>query len=143
MAAPSKPEEITRLVLDLGRSLASHYDARLSKLELTLPQAMLLRQLGEALPMNEAAGKLHCDPSNVTGIVDRLEARGLIARQQLSKDRRVKNLVLTAKGRALKRRVDAILSSAPGVSGLAAADQAALRDLLVRSLTKTAHEPRP
>ena len=140
---PSKPEEITRLVLDLGKSLASHYDARLSKLDLTIPQAMLLRQLGEALPMNEAAGKLHCDPSNVTGIVDRLEARGLIARQQLSKDRRVKNLVLTAKGRALKRRVDSILSSAPGVSDLAAADQATLRDLLARSLTQTGQRPRP
>jgi DNA-binding MarR family transcriptional regulator len=143
MATPSKPEEITRLVLDLGRSLASHYDARLSKLDLTIPQAMLLRQLGEALPMNEAAGKLHCDPSNVTGIVDRLEARGLIARRQLSTDRRVKNLVLTAKGRALKRRVDSILSSAPGVSGLAAAEQATLRDLLVRSLNRTGQESRP
>ncbi len=143
MGAPTKSEEITRLVLDLGRSLSSHFDAQMTKLNLTLPQAMLLRQLGEPLPMNEAAGKLHCDPSNVTGIVDRLEARGLIARRQLSTDRRVKNLVLTAKGRGLKRRVDSILSSAPGVSGLAAAEQATLRDLLARSLTQTARESRP
>src|SRR5216684_6933882 len=143
MGAPTRSEEITRLVLDLGRSLSSHFDAQMSRLNLTLPQAMLLRQLGEALPMNEAAGKLHCDPSNVTGIVDRLEARGLIARRQLSTDRRVKNLVLTAKGRALKRRVDSILSSAPGVSGLAAAEQATLRDLLARSLTPTGRESRP
>src|SRR5260370_5164755 len=126
MGAPTKSEEITRLVLDLGRSLSSHFDAQMTKLNLTLPQAMLLRQLGEPLPMNEAAGKLHCDPSNVTGIVDRLEARGLIARRQLSTDRRFKNLVLTAKGRRLKRRVDATLSSAPGSSVLDAAAQVAL-----------------
>src|SRR6266581_9526790 len=81
-------QEIVRLLMDLSRSLTNHYDAKLAELHLTLPQAMLLRQLGDALPMNEAAGKLHCDPSNVTGIVDRLEARGLIERQHLTKDRR-------------------------------------------------------
>ncbi len=119
--------------MDLSRSLMSHYEAKLAELHLTFPQAMLLRQLGDALPMNAAAGKLHCDPSNVTGIVDRLEARGLIERQHLTTDRRVKNLALTPGGRRLRRRVDAILSAAPGVSGLAAPDQAALLSLLTRS----------
>ncbi len=134
MAKPAKQEEIVRLVMDLSRNLMSHYDAKLAEVHLTLPQAMLLRQLGDALPMNEAAGKLHCDPSNVTGIVDRLEARGLIERQHLATDRRVKHLALTPAGRRLRRRVDAILSAAPGVSNLAAADQAALLALLTQSL---------
>src|SRR4029077_882031 len=96
------------------------------ELHLTLPQAMLLRQLGDALPMNEAAGKLHCDPSNVTGIVDRLEARGLIERQHLATDRRVKHLALTPAGRRLRRKVETILSAAPGGSHLGAAGQEAL-----------------
>ncbi len=134
MAKPAKQEEIVRLVMDLSRNLMSHYDAKLAEVHLTLPQAMLLRQLGDALPMNEAAGKLHCDPSNVTGIVDRLEARGLIERQHVATDRRVKHLALTPAGRRLRRRVDAILSAAPGVSDLAAADQAALLALLTRSI---------
>jgi DNA-binding MarR family transcriptional regulator len=136
MAAPKKQEEIVRLVMDLSRNLSSHYDTKLAELNLTLPQAMLLRQLGNALPMNEAAGKLHCDPSNVTGIVDRLEARGLIERQHLTKDRRVKHLALTSEGRRLKRRVDAILAAAPGVSDLGSADQAALLALLNRSVRR-------
>lgn len=76
------------------------------------------------------------DPSNVTGIVDRLEARGLIERQHHATDRRVKHLALTPEGRRLRRRVDAILSTAPGVSGLAAADQAALLALLTRSVRR-------
>src|SRR6202022_4431560 len=134
MAAQSKPEEIVRLLMDLSRNLTSYYDTKLAELHLTMPQAMLLRQLGAALPMTEAAGKMHCDPSNVTGIVDRLEARGLIERQHLTKDRRVKHLALTPAGRRLRRRVETILSSAPGLSTLPAADQAALQHLLERSL---------
>ncbi len=134
MTRRSNQEEIVRLVMDLGRNLVSHYDAKLAELHLTLPQAMLLRQLGDALPMNEVAGKLHCDPSNVTGIVDRLESRGLIKRQQVTTDRRVKQLVLTPEGRRLRGRVETILSAAPGVSDLPAPDQAALLRLLNRSL---------
>lgn len=134
MAKKGAQEEIVRLLMDLSRNLTNHYDARLAELHLTLPQAMLLRQLGDALPMNAVAGKLHCDPSNVTGIVDRLEARGLIERQQLAGDRRVKHLALTAQGRRLRRRVETILSAAPGLSALAASEQAALQDLLKRSL---------
>ncbi|HSS94183.1 MAG TPA: MarR family transcriptional regulator [Candidatus Dormibacteraeota bacterium] len=134
--AATKPEEIVRLLMNLSRSLTGYYDTKLAELHLTVPQAMLLRQLGDALPMNEAAGKLHCDPSNVTGIVDRLEARGLIERQHLATDRRVKNLALTASGRRMRRRVEAILSAAPGVSDLAAPDQAALLALLSRSLPR-------
>jgi DNA-binding MarR family transcriptional regulator len=134
MAEVSKQQEIVKLVMDLSRNLMSHYDAELAELHLTFPQAMLLRQLGDALPMNEAAGKLHCDPSNVTGIVDRLEARGLIERRLLTKDRRVKHLALTPAGRRLRRRVEAILSAAPGVSDLGASDQTALLNLLSRSV---------
>jgi DNA-binding MarR family transcriptional regulator len=130
----SKQEDIARLVLDLSRTLTGHYEAKLAELHLTIPQAMLLRQLGDALPMNEAAGKLHCDPSNVTGIVDRLEARGLIERRHLATDRRVKQLALTPAGRRLRHRAEAILSTAPGVSDLPAGDQAALLALLSRSL---------
>ncbi len=125
MAKSAKQEEIVRLVMDLSRNLMSHYDAKLVELHLTLPQALLLRQLGDALPMNEAAGKLHCDPSNVTGLIER---------QHVATDRRVKHLALTPAGRRLKSRVEAILSTAPGVSDLAAADQSALFTLLTRSL---------
>ena len=56
MAKSTNPEEIVRLLMDVSRTLSSHYDAKLAELHLTLPQAMLLRQLGDALPMNEAAG---------------------------------------------------------------------------------------
>src|SRR6266705_506881 len=57
-------QEIVRLLMDLSRSLTNHYDAKLAELHLTLPQAMLLRQLGDALPMNDAAGASASLPSS-------------------------------------------------------------------------------
>ena len=40
--------------------------------------------------MSALAHALHCDNSNVTGIVDRLEAAGLVERRAAEHDRRVK-----------------------------------------------------
>ena len=48
--------------------------------------------------MHEIASRLACDSSNVTGIVDRLEARGLVTRRPCERDRRVKQIVPTALG---------------------------------------------
>src|ERR1700682_1005078 len=115
MAERRRQEEIVRLVLELSKTLVSHYQARLADLHLTSPQAMLLHHLDDPLPMNEVAGKLHCDPSNVTGIVDRLEGRGLIERQHLTKDRRVKHLALAGAGRRRRRRGGNTLSAGPGL----------------------------
>ena len=55
MAERRRQEEIVRLVLELSKTLVSHYRARLAELHLTSPQAMLLHQLDDPLPMNEVA----------------------------------------------------------------------------------------
>src|SRR5919109_2268591 len=60
--------------------------------------ALRLIEPGAELPMSSLAGKLFCDASNVTGIVDRLEDRGLIERRPAAHDRRVKMLALTEAG---------------------------------------------
>ena len=52
--------------------------------------------------MNRLAGVLSCDASNVTGLVDRMEARGLIERRAAPGDRRVKVLALTVTGARLR-----------------------------------------
>jgi len=54
------------------------------------------------LPMSRLAETLSCDASNVTGLVDRLESRGLVRRQPSSRDRRVKVLQLTPAGARLR-----------------------------------------
>src|SRR5262249_49911019 len=50
------------------------------------------------LPMGRLAETLACDASNVTGLIDRLESRGLIRRRTSPSDRRVKVLELTPAG---------------------------------------------
>jgi DNA-binding MarR family transcriptional regulator len=129
--------EILRLVNELSRRLTAELHAGLTELDLTPPQAMLLRQVDEPLPMGEAAGQLHCDPSNVTGLVDRLEKRGLIERVPSPSDRRVRHLVLTDEGRHVKQRLDRLMADALALDSLPAGDQAALRDLLQRTLHAT------
>jgi MarR family transcriptional regulator, organic hydroperoxide resistance regulator len=73
-----------------------------SELDLHPAQAGALLQLASPLPMNELAARLACDNSNVTGLIDRLEARGLVTRHPSSDDRRVKHVVLTDAGRGLR-----------------------------------------
>ena len=48
--------------------------------------------------MRSLADEWQCDPSNATFIVDRLEELGLVSRQPLLHDKRVKLVVLTRKG---------------------------------------------
>src|SRR6184192_2888535 len=60
---------------------------------------------GRPLPMSRLADTLSCDASNVTGLVDRLESRGLVRRQPSSHDRRVKVLQLTPTGARLRAQL--------------------------------------
>jgi len=60
---------------------------------------------GRPLPMSRLADTLSCDASNVTGLVDRLESRGLVRRQPSTRDRRVKVLLLTQTGTRVRAQL--------------------------------------
>ena len=101
--------------------------------EMTMPQVLLLKELSpdEARPMSRLAMSLACDASNVTGLVDRLEARGLIARREAAHDRRVKEIVLTEAGVAHRNAVMAkLFEPPPALAHVAEADLLKVRDLL-------------
>ena len=92
--------------------------------------ALLRMEPDTPVPMHELAKMLACDNSNVTGIVDRLEARGLVTRRPYAQDRRVKHVVLTPLGVELRDRVRARMAEPPAaIKRLSAADQRRLRDL--------------
>jgi DNA-binding MarR family transcriptional regulator len=104
-----------------------------SELELHPAQAGALLHLASPLPMNELAAVLACDNSNVTGLVDRLEARGLVARQANPDDRRVKRVVLTPAGANLRRQLLERVNRPPaGFERLSPAEQRQLHHLLRR-----------
>ncbi|MFC9330496.1 MarR family winged helix-turn-helix transcriptional regulator [Kitasatospora sp. NPDC057015] len=105
---------------------------------LTLIQGKMLSLLGRPLPMRALAELLGCDASNVTGIVDRLEARGLVRRAADPADRRVKTVLLTPEGEEAVRRIRAdIVAGLPGLTRLDADDRRALQALLDRAFPHT------
>ena len=108
-----------------------------SEFDLSPPQVRALGVLepGRPVPMSDLAEALHCDNSNVTGIVDRLEDRGLVERRSATHDRRVKMLVVTARGAEVRERLAERLDEAPPpLAGLSPADQRTLRDIMRRAL---------
>ena len=90
-----------------------------------------LRVLDQPRTMSEIAAFLRCDNSNVTGIVDGLEARDLAERTASPGDRRVKLIALTAEGRRLRARLMREARKPPTwLKSLSPEDQRILRDLL-------------
>ena len=82
-------------------------------------------------PRRALARQLFCDPSNVTGIVDRLVARGLVERRGSDTDRRVKIIRLTPEGERIRASVVERMSTPPPeIAELALDQQLALRDAL-------------
>src|ERR1700737_4796331 len=116
----------------------AHFAAVVAELDLAPVQAKALHELNPEPPisMRELAERLKSDPSNVTGLVDRLEARGLVERRPDPNDRRIKGLALTAAGAKMRERLFARLYSAPrSVAALSECEQRSLRDVLQRILS--------
>jgi DNA-binding MarR family transcriptional regulator len=107
-SSDSQGKELWSLLVELGVvHVRTRFQRVIAELDLSPPQAYALRLLEpeRPLPMRDLADGLACDASNVTGIVDRLERRGLVERQVSTSDRRVKTLVVTAEGVALRARL--------------------------------------
>ena len=103
-----------KLLWQLLRSQKHHVVARIAPLGLTPQSLHALDVMADGgMTMRALANELSCDASNATGIVDRLEERGLIVRTVSPEDRRVKHVMLTPKGRALLKRVERVLSAPP------------------------------
>jgi DNA-binding MarR family transcriptional regulator len=78
------------------------------------------------------AGRLHCDPSNVTLIVDRLEERGLVESSPDRSDRRVRAIALTPAGIRTRNRLIAATASSPTFAPLTTDEKGQLARLLAR-----------
>lgn len=98
-----------------------------------------LRFLEQPQTMGRMAELLHCDPSNVTGIVDTLEERKLAVRKPSEGDRRVKVVQLTAAGKRMRTRSIEEMRKPPAwMEALSATDQRKLRDIFRRAGDKRA-----
>ena len=90
-------------VLHASSVLEGRVETRLSEVGLSLAKLAALHRLteaGDSLPLGQLAERLSCVKSNVTQLVDRLEADGLVNRTGDPNDRRSRLAVLTDAGRA-------------------------------------------
>jgi DNA-binding MarR family transcriptional regulator len=96
--------EAWQLLVQLFFTQRANLPSLAAKLELSPAQCHVLHLIepGRPIPMGQLAETLACDASNVTGLVDRLESRGLVRRHPSAADRRVKVLDLTPTGSRLR-----------------------------------------
>jgi MarR family transcriptional regulator, organic hydroperoxide resistance regulator len=139
-------DDTWELLYDLVMAERARLPRIAAEFRLSPPQVHALRVLrpDEPMPMGRLACALGCDASNVTGIVDRLERRGLIERRPSQRDRRVKVLVVTAQGAELRRELMLRLGEPPqAIAALSPADRRRLAGILRRALSRAAAAPAP
>jgi DNA-binding MarR family transcriptional regulator len=105
---PQNESIIQDLVWSIGRLVRTVYldSQKISKrYGLTGPQSAVVRNLYNSGPMSSAdlSRNLFVTPSNITGIIDRLEKKRLVERIKKKGDRRVALITLTNSGKELSK----------------------------------------
>src|SRR5438128_7842843 len=136
---PASPHacDAWQLLIRLFFTQRAHLPPLAAELELSPAQCHVLHRIepGRPIPMGQLAECLACDASNVTGLVDRLESRGLVRRRPSSEDRRVKVLDLTPTGARLRADLLDRMSVPPSIlERLSLREQRALVRILRRLL---------
>jgi DNA-binding MarR family transcriptional regulator len=101
MELPKKRGNPSFLLAQVGGHAASQFAKRLTALNLTPPDAGILRLLdiNAGVSQQELSGKLGIHPSRLVAILDELERRGFVQRKPNANDRRQYALHLTDDGR--------------------------------------------
>ncbi|TDT95362.1 DNA-binding MarR family transcriptional regulator [Streptomyces sp. 846.5] len=135
--------EVVDLMANLVALFHKEYEEAASARSLTGAQAKVLALLRRGpMPMRQIAQTMSCEPSNITGIVDRLELRGLVTRQADPDDRRIKRVAATEAGRAASAELRESLNFARApLAALEPDEREQLRDLLQR-IVEGAQQPR-
>lgn len=89
-------------LLHAAGSAQAYVESQLGAIDLSLAKLLALGTLldaGGSLTLGQLAERLSCVKSNITQLVDRLEADGLVARKPDLNDRRTRLAVMTAAGK--------------------------------------------
>jgi MarR family transcriptional regulator, organic hydroperoxide resistance regulator len=111
--ARAQAQQIVALFQGLRRHVLRRSRAELARSGLTGNQLNLVSLLGRSGPrtLGELSQELELSQSTVSGMVDRLQARGVVERTTSADDRRVTRVSLTE---ALSRQARALVDSGPG-----------------------------
>ena len=135
-AEAAEARDTAALLMAVTERTRRSFEDVAARFDLTPAQARAVLALADAAPMRSLAEHLRCDASNITGLADRLEARGLVARAEQHGDRRVKLLELTGTGRELRTALEAaMLQASPVMTSLDDDERKVLRGLLHKAST--------
>lgn len=101
-ATPKSPDQTIFELLHAAHALEARLEAELETVGLSGPKFSVLTELvkaGQPLPLSELASRLSCVRSNMTQLVDRLEADGFVQRVACPNDRRSVKADITYLGR--------------------------------------------
>jgi MarR family transcriptional regulator, organic hydroperoxide resistance regulator len=134
--ADQQTSEIADCFFELIGNIIGQAEQLAHRLSIPAPFIKALHTLDCPMAMKELGKRMHCDPSFVTLLADMLEKRGLARREPHPADRRVKNIVLTSEGEALKQRVEAeITARMPWNRALTESERAQLLALIRKMLS--------
>lgn len=92
------------------RTMVTAYRPLLERLGLTYPQYLVMLVLWErdGITVSQLGEKLYLDSGTLTPLLKRLQAAGIVSRTRRKGDEREVEVMLTAAGRALKRRAASV-----------------------------------
>ncbi len=135
--APPQPkaDPVMFSLLHAARVLEGRIESSLESVGLSWPKLSVLNQLVQAkepMTLSDLAAGLACVRSNMTQLVDRLEAEGLVRRVNDAADRRIVRAELTSMGRERQAAGAARIEAIQGefAESLSAGDRAALGRML-------------
>lgn len=133
----SQTWEVADCFFELIGKIIAEAEQLAQGLGIPVPFIKALHMLDCPLAMKELGRRMHCDPSFVTLVADMLEKRGLARREPHPADRRVKNVVLTEEGIALKHRIEAEITARMPWNKSLDGDERAQLLALIRKMLRT------
>lgn len=117
----------------------AYFQGIVQELGLSPPHVLVIQHLSDGpLTMRELSVRTVCEPSHLTGLVDKLEDRKLVQRKIDPNDRRSKLVSLTRGGRLLRNKLMAKMGApVPWMMTLSEDDQAQLLSIIERVLAQT------
>jgi DNA-binding MarR family transcriptional regulator len=109
----------------------------LSEFGVHVGQEMILGALWQegGLPMSQLAERLEVQPPTITRMIQRMENSGLVERRPCGKDLRVAFVHLTAKGEALREKVEGVWAAVERqlTQGMTGEEKALFQNMLARA----------
>jgi DNA-binding MarR family transcriptional regulator len=135
----SREDELNICIMDalsgVVKQAAAFAQGLAQLLGLSVSDLVGLHKLEEPMTMKEMGQRMHCDPSFVTVVTNGLEKHGLARRETSDRDRRIKNVVLTAEGVSLRERLENELATRmPWATALDTSERECLLTILLKMI---------